>query len=219
MSKMCFAVRRLRKLVAVAFAGATFLVAIGAQAQIVQIGTGLDGSGNLLPGGGDSKALEQNYAVGGNASAASVYYGSGSWVSDVATGQWIDPSDANGNPTQPGGITTYTRTINGAGTIAGQFASDNPGELLVNGVVVAQGLGWPGTDDSDYTRWVSFSANLNPGANTIEFEVNNLGGPAGLIVAGTFTPVPEPTTMVAGMLLLLPLGMSTLRNLRKRQAA
>ena len=33
------------------------------------------------------------------------------------------------------------------------------------------------------------------------------------------TPVPEPTTMIAGALLLLPFGASTLRVLRKRQTA
>jgi hypothetical protein len=33
------------------------------------------------------------------------------------------------------------------------------------------------------------------------------------------TPVPEPTTMIAGALLLLPFGASTLRMLRKRQVA
>jgi hypothetical protein len=33
------------------------------------------------------------------------------------------------------------------------------------------------------------------------------------------TPVPEPTTMVAGALLLLPFGMSTLRILRKQRTA
>jgi hypothetical protein len=32
-------------------------------------------------------------------------------------------------------------------------------------------------------------------------------------------PVPEPTTMIAGALLLLPFGASTLRILRKRQMA
>jgi len=34
-----------------------------------------------------------------------------------------------------------------------------------------------------------------------------------------FTPVPEPTTMIAGALLLLPFGASTLRILRKSRAA
>jgi len=35
----------------------------------------------------------------------------------------------------------------------------------------------------------------------------------------TLTPVPEPTTMVAGAMLLLPFGVSTLRMLRKSRTA
>jgi hypothetical protein len=36
---------------------------------------------------------------------------------------------------------------------------------------------------------------------------------------GTLTAVPEPTTMIAGALLLLPFGASTLRFMRKNRAA
>jgi hypothetical protein len=40
-----------------------------------------------------------------------------------------------------------------------------------------------------------------------------------LAIDAGFTPVPEPTTMIAGALLLLPFGASTLRILRKNRAA
>jgi hypothetical protein len=47
----------------------------------------------------------------------------------------------------------------------------------------------------------------------------NLGNGATLTaVTLSLTPVPEPTTMIAGALLLLPFGASTLRMLRKRTA-
>jgi hypothetical protein len=39
-----------------------------------------------------------------------------------------------------------------------------------------------------------------------------------LIDAASFTPVPEPSTVLAGLLLLLPFGASTLRVLRNRRA-
>jgi hypothetical protein len=39
------------------------------------------------------------------------------------------------------------------------------------------------------------------------------------LTIGVLSVVPEPTTMIAGALLLLPLGASTLRILRKRQTA
>jgi hypothetical protein len=45
----------------------------------------------------------------------------------------------------------------------------------------------------------------------------NVGG--NLEVDFSYTPVPEPTTMVAGVMLLLPFGASTLRMLRKSRAA
>jgi hypothetical protein len=47
-------------------------------------------------------------------------------------------------------------------------------------------------------------------------------GVHGSIQSATFwstVVVPEPTTMIAGALLLLPFGASTLRILRKRQMA
>jgi hypothetical protein len=44
------------------------------------------------------------------------------------------------------------------------------------------------------------------------------GGPTDRYAAGTFA-VPEPTTMVAGALLLIPFGLGTLRSLRQIRAA
>jgi hypothetical protein len=38
-------------------------------------------------------------------------------------------------------------------------------------------------------------------------------------VQQSFHQVPEPTTIIAGVLLLLPFGASTVRILRKRQTA
>ena len=40
---------------------------------------------------------------------------------------------------------------------------------------------------------------------------------SGAYIVAPVTPVPEPTTLIAGALLLLPFGASTLRILRKRQ--
>jgi len=42
---------------------------------------------------------------------------------------------------------------------------------------------------------------------------------ANLYGNATITPVPEPTTMVAGAMLLIPFGISTLRMLRKSRTA
>jgi len=91
---------------------------------------------------------------------------------------------------------------------------------------VVQTPGWEYTTSGDYGSFTQFNnIALNQAVNTITFEVWNPSwpsfNPTGLIVAGTanVTPVPEPTTVVAGALLLLPFGMSTLRMLRKRRTA
>jgi len=49
--------------------------------------------------------------------------------------------------------------------------------------------------------------------------VNKNGTPYGLSGYWLSTPVPEPTTVLAGALLLLPFGASTLRILRKKNVA
>jgi len=63
---------------------------------------------------------------------------------------------------------------------------------------------------------------------TVDFAVDYNGGPTGRNgqfyndstgLSATITAVPEPTTMVAGAMLLLPFGMSALRRLRKSRAA
>jgi hypothetical protein len=54
--------------------------------------------------------------------------------------------------------------------------------------------------------------NLYPGPSGDGF--NNIGGPAAI---ATLTAVPEASTMIAGALLLLPFGASTLRKLRNRR--
>lgn len=57
----------------------------------------------------------------------------------------------------------------------------------------------------------------NPG-----FDLANVPYPTGIFGPNfqfSATPVPEPTTMVAGAMLLLPFGMSTLRMLRKSRTA
>ncbi|MHC1764563.1 MAG: hypothetical protein AB9869_09675 [Verrucomicrobiia bacterium] len=192
------------------------LVTLSAAVQAsIQIGTGLDASGNLLAQG----ASEVNYTVGGNASSAWVFVAGGdAWLANMPNGQWISPYlQSTGGPS---GDTTYTRKIVGAGTLELQFASDNAGQLKINGVAVAQTLGWKLGFENSFSQLVELSYVLPPGENILEFTVHNLfvgfDNPTGLIVAGTFTPVPEPTTVFAGVLLLVPLGASAIRSFLRR---
>ena len=81
---------------------------------------------------------------------------------------------------------------------------------------------WNGTTlvaESIITYDGSGASNTNPalGDLTGNNPENRAWNNAGFLQ--TDVPVPEPTTMVAGALLLLPFGASTLRMLRKRQMA
>jgi len=83
-------------------------------------------------------------------------------------------------------------------------------------------------EQNDYTAYVNsltaagVEANLANGYVFVPTD-NNPGGPSGqsfiiLSPGETLNVVPEPTTMIAGALLLLPFGASTLRILRKKHA-
>jgi hypothetical protein len=68
----------------------------------------------------------------------------------------------------------------------------------------------------------SFTADANTSTltfmDTSLFD-SNAGWIDNVNLTHVLTPVPEPTTMVAGALLLLPFGASTLRMLRRKQTA
>jgi hypothetical protein len=62
--------------------------------------------------------------------------------------------------------------------------------------------------------------NPHPPGTSTEYEATvALGYPPSVPIALTITPVPEPTTMIAGALLLLPFGASTVRILRRNRTA
>jgi hypothetical protein len=64
------------------------------------------------------------------------------------------------------------------------------------------------------------NGNLDPTSVATWTSLNNGWDKASDVNVQVFgTPVPEPTTMVAGGLLLLPLGVSGLRILRRKNAA
>lgn len=100
--------------------------------------------------------------------------------------------------------------------------------VLVNGLVdfnsVVNGFGAPST--TSFSSLVTLAS-----GGTIDFVVGDNGGAGGQDASGpnfyndstglsaTITAVPEAGTMVAGMLILLPLGVSALRIVRKSQMA
>jgi hypothetical protein len=104
-----------------------------------------------------------------------------------------------------------------------RWLSDNSSTLWLNGTLVGAR-----SEDSPFMSWNSpVTLNLIAGLNTIDLNVYNLpqnqptwGNPTGgrveFLGNMNVSAVPEPTTMIAGALVLLPFGASTLRVLRKQ---
>ncbi len=131
----------------------------------------------------------------------------GPWVGDNTISAWIGPksgSDLDG----PVGNYDYRTTFILAGlnpasaSISGQWSVDNYGiDILLNGVST-------GFAAAGFQSFYSFAINSGfaDGVNTLDFIVNNQGGPTGLRteMAGV-AEVPEPASMAvlgAGLLSL-----------------
>jgi len=111
-------------------------------------------------------------------------------------------------------------TVN-AGVNSAYFRNNRPGETLSNpGVAGPYGIEYDGMT----TVLTASALGLTPGAHTIELAIADASDAAWdsavFIQGGSFstdpTPVvPEPSTVLAGALLLLPLGAKAVRILRK----
>ena len=115
----------------------------------------------------------------------------------------------------PGGepaVLRWTAPSSGQAHISGQFFPGNIGIMLV-GIRLDDAFIWSASDAGvfDLTKKIIQG-------DTIDFAVYG-GYGSGLTpleAAINVTAVPEPSTMIAGALLLLPFGVSTLRNLRRK---
>jgi hypothetical protein len=98
-----------------------------------------------------------------------------------------------------------------------KWLSDNSSTLYLDGVTSS---GMTRSDAQPFYNWnTPVSLNLSAGTHTLDLIVYNIpqdnGNPTGARVE-FFAPVPEPSTFIAGALLLLPFGVSTLRSLRRK---
>lgn len=113
---------------------------------------------------------------------------------------------------------TYTLTVSSSlyGTGTGMLSQSSPSD---NGVT-------PSGNEFQNAEWLGFSGYDMSLQQTYYFTLNAKDSNGNLVdsvnmtvVNNGVTPVPEASTMFAGMMLLLPLGMSGLRILRKNRMA
>ena len=142
----------------------------------------------------------------------------GAWTANTATADWISPGSSGGS-NWPVGNYDYRTTFNLTGEnpstaqLSGSWTSDNDGCIYLNGTNTGDCVGF-----ASFGSLHSFSitSGFVSGVNTLDFIIDNGGGPTGVIaeVSGTVSSgsvVPEPSTFVlVGTSLLGLCGM--LRN-------
>lgn len=204
----------------IASAGAMLLCTMALQVNAAPIttlfNTGVDSSGTPLPHGtvGDPHYTLTSVPSGSSSDIRVITsaggYPIGPYIGDNALSAWIGPNnddDLNG----PVGSYIYHTTFDLTGfnpstaSITGGWTTDNNGlDILINGT----SLGFT-------TSFTAFSSGFSPftvssgfvaGINTLDFVVNNGGGPTALRVemTGIASPIPEPETYV---MLLAGLGL------------
>jgi len=133
-----------------------------------------------------------------------------------------EPGSTGTIPSRSGSVVNYTPVsqpflfedqANGTLAYSDPTLSSGGVDRMVTFAVTGY-LATPGVDSS----WTAFSDGTTHYVIAFEdgtdFDFNDL-----VVEVSGVTPVPEPTTMIAGALLLLPFGASTLRILRKKQTA
>lgn len=128
------------------------------------------------------------------------------WTPNTSTADWISPGNS-GDTNWPVGNYDYRLTFTIDATenpstamLSGMWASDNDACITLNGANTGDCLG--GGVFASLTAF-SISSGFTTGLNTLDFIVDNTGGPTGLLVEiggnvsglGTTPAVPEPSSL------------------------
>ncbi len=140
------------------------------------------------------------------------------WLGDDAASAWIGPN-SDSSLDGPVGSYDYRTTFSLSGfvpssaSISGFWSTDNEGvDILLNGVATGQSI----PSAASYTSFTPFdlTSGFVSGTNTLDFIVNNDGGPTGLRVevTGTATPLPIPEPASIALVGTALLGIGALRR-------
>ena len=185
--------------------------------------TGVDASGTPQA----NNAAESHYSListpdgstpGVRVATGTNGYPMGFWFGDNPSSAWVGPKPES-DLTGPAGHYDYRTTFSLAGltastaAISGRWSTDDSGvDILLNGVST-------GSTAGGFSVFYNFSltSGFLSGTNTLDFIVNNNGGPTGLRVemTGTAEPtsVPEPASLA-----LLGAGLLGLRMIGRKRA-
>jgi hypothetical protein len=198
------------------------------QVQAISISTlfntGVDSAGTVLADGtigdphynlisvpGGTTDIRARRAVGG--------FPIPPYIGDNTTSDWIGPNNT-ASVDGPTGTYVYRTTFDLTGlnaltaSITGRWSTDNDGiQILLNGV----DTGIPPTSFTQFSSgFVSFTilSGFLPGLNTLDFYINNGGGPTALRVemSGTASAVPDSGSTI----LLLGGALSVFGVLRRK---